>query len=303
MSESSNRHGKRTSLPAGSTGRPSYLGTAATLVVAALFVLPLVMMIFGSLKTTGEINSATYRLFPAVPQFGNYLEVFRRGTWGRWLFNSALVTTVATVVSLLLNLAAGYAFARLTFRGRGVLFALALVGLLMPPQVTLAPMYILMAKFPLAGGNSILGTGGSGFVDTYGGLIIPFIAGSFGVFLARQYYLGFPSSLDDSARIDGCTPLRTFFNIYLPLSKPLLASLGIIKATFTWNQYAWPLVITNRIQMRTVQLALDIFKSDTTIEWNYLLAATTLVALPLLIMFIRWQEAFLRVNATSGTKG
>lgn len=281
----------------------SWVYTALVCVIGVVFVAPLVLMIIGSLKSLGEINSAQFRFLPAVPQFSNYIEVFRRGEWGRWIFNSAYITFLATIISLLLNLAAGYAFARLDFPGKRIIFALALTGLLMPPQVTLAPMYILMAKFPLVGGNNIFGAGGSGFIDTYGGLIIPFIAGSFGVFLARQYYLGFPSSLDDSSKIDGCSRLRTFISIYLPLSQPLLASLGIIKATFTWNQYAWPLVITNSSKMRTVQLALDIFKGEDYVEWNLLLAATTLVALPLLIMFLKWQKAFLQVNASSGTKG
>jgi multiple sugar transport system permease protein len=279
------------------------LTTGLMLLAGFIFILPIILMVLGSLKTIGEINAASYKIFPRVPQLSNYVDAFTKGMWPRWLFNSLYITFMATAISLLLNLMAGYAFARLSFPGKGIMFTLALIGLLMPPEVTLAPMYIMMAKFPLIGGNNILGQGGIGFIDTYSGLIIPFIAGSFGVFLARQYYLGFPTSLDDSSNIDGCTRFQTFWMIYLPLSKPLIASLGIIKATFTWNQYAWPLVITNSPKMRTVQLALDMFKGEDYVEWNLLLAATTLVALHLLLMFLKWQDAFIQVNASSGTKG
>ncbi len=281
----------------------NYIMTVLLLIIGIVFILPILMMILGSLKTIGEINSAHFSFFPRIPQFQNYIDAIQQGMWIRWIFNSLYVTFLATAISLLLNLMAGYAFARLDFPGKGIMFTLALTGLLMPPQVTLAPMYIMMSNFPLVGGNDLFGNGGTGFINTYSGLIIPFIAGSFGVFLARQFYLGFPSSLDDSSRIDGCNRLQTFFKIYLPLSKPLIASLGIIKATFTWNQYAWPLVITNSPKMRTVQLALDIFKGEDFVEWNLLLAATTFVALPLLLMFLKWQDAFIQVNASSGTKG
>ena len=285
------------------SSRSSIGATILLLAAGVLFIFPLILMVLGSLKSIGEINAAYYRLLPEVPRLSNYTEALSRGMWPRWLFNSVYITVTATFISLLLNLMAGYAFARLSFPGRGLMFSLALIGLLMPPEVTLAPMYIMMARFPLIGGNNLWGRGGIGFIDSYSGLIIPFIAGSLGVFMARQYYLGFPVSLDDSSKIDGCSRLQAFFRIYLPLSKPLIASLGIIKATFTWNQYAWPLVITNSPKMRTVQLALDMFKGEDYVEWNLLLAAAALVALPLLLMFLKWQDAFIQVNASSGTKG
>lgn len=116
--------------------------------------------------------------------------------------------------------------------------------MMIPPQVTLVPLFSMMRHFPLAGGNNLLGNGGSGLINTYTGLILPYIAGSFGVFMCRQYYLSFPRDLDEAAIIDGCNRFRCFYRIYLPVSKPMLASLAILKFTGFWNEYTWPLVMT-----------------------------------------------------------
>lgn len=276
----------------------------AILVIGALImVAPFLLMVSGSLMTFAEIISPPFSVVPESPQFGNYIDAMQTGTWGRWILNSIYVTAMATGLSLLLNAMAGYGFARLRFPGRQWLFYLALIGLMLPPEVTLVPTFLIMARFPLAGGNSILGAGGTGFIDTFTGLILPYIAGSVGVFLSRQYYLGFPSALDDAATIDGCGRVRTFTHIYLPLSGPMLASLGILKATFAWNQYAWPLVITTSQEMRTVQLALAIFQSENLIQWHLLLAATTVIVLPLLVAFIFGQRFFISGVTTSGIKG
>ncbi|HUV06242.1 MAG TPA: carbohydrate ABC transporter permease, partial [Spirochaetia bacterium] len=234
--------------------------------------------------------------------FENYPLAMKKGNWPRYFFNSAYISITSVALSLLFNSIAGYAFARLRFRGRDVLFLFALLGLMIPPQVTMVPLFIMMKNMPLFGGNNILGQGGVGWLNSYWGLIMPHLAGSFGVFLCRQYYIGFPTSIDEAAMIDGATRLQTYLTIYLPLSGPVLVTLAILKATFTWNEYIWPLVLTSSEEMMTVQLALSKFRTDFRIEWNLLMAATMLIIFPLLLLFLILQKYFVQGIVTSGMK-
>ena len=271
------------------------------LITACIVIVPFVLMIFGSLKTSQEINSSRFILIPASPQFQNYITALQSGPWGRWFINSVIVTVATTVVSLLTNSMAGYAFARLQFRGKDLLFYTILLGLMVPPQLTILPTFIIMKKIPFFGGNSILGTGGTGLINSYLGLMLPIFAGAFGIFLCKQYFLNFPSSLDDAAEIDGASIFKTYFMIYLPNCKPLLMSLGILKATYSWNDYIWPLAIIQSEKMMTVQLGLSRFR-DVVIRWEILLAATTLVMLPLVILFLTAQKYIVSGLVTSGLK-
>ena len=196
----------------------------------------------------------------------------------------------------------GFALARLQFKGREVLFVILLTGVLIPPELLITPMFVIMKNFPLFGGNNIFGQGGTGIVDSYLGLIINRLSGAFGVFLCRQYFMNFPGALDDAAEIDGCSVFERYVRIYLPLSKPMLASLGILKMTSTWNDYIWPLIITSREDLRTVQLALAIFKNEY-VRWDYLMAATAMISLPIFIIFIFGQRYFVQGIVTTGIKG
>ena len=195
------------------------------LLVSAGF--PLLVTISTSLQSHSEVYASSPVLLPAKPQWHNYVDAMQNGNWGRYLFNSAYVTLWTLVLSLAINSMAGYALARIRFRGRAAVLALTLAGLMIPPQVTMIPVFTMLRSMPLAGGNDLLGQGGTGLMNTYGGLILPYIAGSFGVFLMRQFYVSFPAALDDAARIDGCGRLRTFLRIYVPLSGPAFASLCV----------------------------------------------------------------------------
>ena len=174
---------------------------------------------------------------------------------------------------------------------------------MIPPQVNMLPVYVILRFIPFAGGNNWLGQGGLGWLDSYMGLIAPYVAGSFGVFLFRQFYLTFPTSLDDAAKIDGMNSFQRFFYIYIPLSKPVIASLIALKATHTWNEYTWPLVIVMSDKMRTVQLALAFYKDENIIEWNLLMAATAITVIPLVIIFLLVQRYFIEGIVTTGMKG
>lgn len=254
--------------------------------------LPFLIMLSISLQTMNEIYSGNLVLIPRKLQFVNYYNAMRNGDWGRYMFNSLYITMIVTAISLFINSMTGYVFARMRFKGSKMLFIILLAGMMIPPQVTMVPVFIMLKNVPLAGGNDIFGSGGSGLINTYIGLMLPFIAGSFGVFLCRQYYIMFPKSLDEAARIDGCGRFGIYLKIYLPISRPVLASLGILKFTGTWNEYTWPLVMTNSDSMKTVQIALTMFRDEAEIFWNELMAATLISSLVIYILFVFLQKYF-----------
>lgn len=272
------------------------------LAVSLVMLTPFLIMVLTSFKTMGEIQSPTFSLFPKVWHFDNYAEALSRGDWLKYFYNSFVVTIITVVISLVLNSMAGYSFARLRFPGRDILFFSVLIGIMVPAQTTMIPTFLMMKQFPLAGGNNLFGQDGIGFINSYTGLILPFIAGSFGIFLCRQFFLNFPRALDEASQIDGASKFRVFYQIYLPLSKPILATLAIFKTTSAWNDYMWPLIMTNTEGMRTVQLGLTIFRGETNVEWNLLMAATTLVVLPLVVLFLAAQKYFVQGIVTTGLK-
>ena len=273
-------------------------------VLCLIFLIPLFLMILTSLTSMPEIRASQFVWNPEQWLFSNYREAMEKGDWFVYFKNTFLVTVITVAISLVLNSMAGYGFARIPFRGRNTLFFFALTGMMVPQQITMIPVFINLKNFPLVGGNDILGHGGSGMINTYAGLILPYIAGAFGVFLCRQFYMNFPVSLDDAAKIDGCSRFMAYFRIYLPLSKPILATLAVLKASQTWNDYLWPLIMVNKDETMTVQLAVVAkFTTEYSIQWNLLMAATALIILPLLVLFIFTQKYFVEGIVTTGMKG
>ena len=273
-------------------------------ILCIIFLIPLLLMILTSLKSMPEIMASKFVLFPEKALFSNYIEAMQRGNWLGYFGNSFFVTALTVLISLILNSMAGYGFARIPFRGRNTLFFFALTGMMVPTQVTMIPVFINLKSFPLVGGNDLFGNGGTGMINTYAGLILPYIAGAFGVFLCRQFYMNFPASLDDAAKIDGCSRLTAYFRIYLPLSKPILATLAVLKASQTWNDYMWPLIMINNDEKMTIQVAvISKFVTEVNTQWNLLMAATAMIILPLLILFLFTQKYFVEGIVTTGMKG
>ena len=255
--------------------------------VLALSVLfPLILCVSVSLQTMNDVYASEPVLLPAKLNFSNYTRALSNGNWAIYFKNSFEVTFVTLIISLIINTMSGYVFARIPFKGRETLFVLILLGMMVPTQATLIPVFSLLRRINLIGGSS------SGLINTFPGLVLPYIAGSFGVFLSRQFYISFPSELDDAAMIDGCGRFRTYVKIYIPLSGPLFASLGVIKFTGTWNEYTWPLVATSGEKLKTVQLALTSFRDEGEIYWNLLMAATLAVSLPIYLVFFFAQKHF-----------
>lgn len=271
-------------------------------IISIIMIIPVLMMFSTSLKTQGEINSPIFHLIPEQIYFENYFTAMNTGNWLVYFKNSFIITLCAVIFSLLFNSIAGFAFARLQFRGSNVLFTFMLVGLMMPPQVTMLPTFLIMARFPLLGGNDLSGFGGSGLMNTLPGLIIPLAAGSFGVFLCKQFYENFPRSLDEAATIDGANKWRLYFNIYLPNSKVILATLALLKGVGVWNDYLWPLVMTSSEENRTIQLALSMFTNDTVTQWGPLMAASTIISIPMILLFLVTQKYFVQGIVSTGLK-
>jgi len=283
--------------------RMHWLSLLFILLLCLIIGFPLLMTVSVSLQTMSEIYSPSPVLIPESLQFVNYSNAMQSGNWAQYFLNSTIVTVITVLISLVINSMSGFVFARIPFRGKNALFLLILVGMMIPPQVTLIPVFKLLRSVPLTGGNDLAGKGGAGLLNTYAGLILPYIAGSFGVFLCRQFYLGFPGELDDAARIDGCGRLGQFLRIYIPLSGPVLASLGMLKFTGTWNEYTWPLVMTSGDKMKTVQIALGTFRSEGEVLWNQLIAATLLVGIPIYLLFFFAQKWFVSGLLAGSVKG
>ncbi len=274
------------------------------LAVGALAVAaPFLWMISISLTPAPDVFAWPPHLIPRHLRWNNYAEVFVRLSFVRYFLNSLIMAGAATASVLVLDSLAGYAFAKLRFPGRNVLFVFILGTLMIPVQVTMIPLFVMFRSAPLVGGNDVFGAGGTGLIDTYPALIAPWMATTFGTYLMREFFGMLPSELTDAARIDGCGELGIFARIYLPLAKPALATVGILTFTEVWNNFLWPLIMTTSPGMRTLQLALSAFKGQYFTEWHLLMAATVVTCLPVFVIYLVGQRYFVQGIALTGFKG
>lgn len=266
-------------------------------------LLPIIFVIFTAFKTDPEISLSGFKWLPSsFTNFENFIQAWYMGDWLGYFKNSVIITVVVVAGSLVINSLAGYAFARLDFKGKNILFMAVLMGMMVSPQSIIIPQFVMLRSFPLVGGNNILGQGGTGLLDSYAALIIPFLAGSFGIFLCRQFYSTFPRELDEAARIDGCGPVKTYIYIFLPMSKTILATLTILKGVSTWNDFFYPLILTSSEKMKTVQLGLQMFRGSTATHYNWLMAATLITSIPMVILYFCAQKYFVQGIASTGMK-
>jgi ABC-type glycerol-3-phosphate transport system permease component len=251
---------------------------------------PFFWMLVTSLKTPPEIQRVPLQVAPDNwLNFANYVEVFKREPFLRYLLNSALIATVAAVSSVVVSSLAGFGFAKYRFPGREVFF-LAIVGILMVPfQSVVVPLYVWMNEF--------------GLIDTYPGIVLPDLVSVFGVFLMRQAIEVIPNDYIDAARMDGASDLRIFFSVILPSVKPAIATLLIIKFMWSWNEFFWPMVVTTSPHMKVVTIGLMSFTNMYYIEYNLLTAAAVLSILPILVIFVTLQRWVVQAVVMSGMKG
>lgn len=271
---------------------------------AFVMLLPFFWMVSSSLKEDAELFSLPLRWFPSQLDTENYWSMIDITNFGQ-LFRNTLFITLADVVGQIIFCSmAGYVFARLNFPGKKPLFVGLLITMMMPFEVLVLPIFLFARGFPLAGGNDIFGSGGSGILNTYSGLIFPNLVSVYGVFLFRQFFLGFPKELEDAAYIDGCSRWRFFFSILIPNSMPVIGTMGLFAFMWTWNDFLWPLVVVKDDALNTIQVGLSSgLITEIYILWAELMAGSTLATIPVLIMFLLLQRFLVQGFVSSGLKG
>lgn len=264
----------------------------AGLIIAALaMVFPFIWMVLTSLKTLGQLLNAPLSLLPDPFTWDNYINSWNAVPFPLAYWNSAYIAALSVVGTLITSAMAGYAFARIKFRGSGVLFVIFLATQMIPKQVTLIPTYVVMSTL--------------GWVDSHLSLIVPaMLVNPFAVFLMRQFILSLPIELEEAALIDGCGRLRTFFSVILPNLRPGLSALAIITALDAWNNFLLPLVLLNSSELFTVPLLLSQFQGQYAgVNYGLIMAASALSTIPMLIVFIIAQRQILNSMASSGLGG
>ena len=269
--------------------RPAdYAVYAVLLLGAIIMLLPFVWMVSTSLKT-GEATFVTPpQLIPASPTTINYEKAFGAVPMGQFLVNSVFVSVTSTVLMVLNCAMAGYAFARIRFPGRDIIFYAYLATLMIPQQVTLVPLFVLMTW--LDWGN------------TYQALILPSSFGAFGTFLLRQFFLQLPREVEEAAFMDGAGYVRIFFTIGLQLARPALATLAVFSFMASWNSFLWPLIITSNQAMMTLPVGLSFLNGRYTTDWNVLMAGAVIGTVPIIAVYVFAQKYIIQGLATTGLK-
>jgi len=256
------------------------------LILGLMTIFPLLFMLAISFKTPTEVFQPN--LIPSRPILDNFIYVLTEVPFWRYLFNTFFVSAVVTLAALLFHTMAGYALARLRFPGRETIFLAMFSTFLVSLPVIIVPLFILVRTM--------------GMLNSYSGLIIPAIFNAFGIFLLRQYYLSLPRELEEAAVIDGAGYWRIYWDVILPLSRPIVAALAILFFLANWNSFLWPLTVASDQNLWVVQVAIANFKSQYSASWNYTMAASTIVALPMLILFLIFQRQIMESIKTSGLK-
>ena len=264
----------------------------ATLVL----IFPFVWLIVTSLETPSEALRFPPLLTPHVLRFGNYSDAWHSAPFGRFFVNSTVVAVTTVLANLVLCSLAGYAFARLRFLGRGVLFAVIMATLMVPFQVTMIPQFIITKWL---GVHVLAGVG----IDHIGALILPNAATAFGVFFMRQFFRTLPAEYEESARVDGASRLTVLWRIVLPLCAPALATLAALTFLDSWNSFLWPLIVVTSTNEMTLPLGLATFQGAHSTEWTLLMAGNVMSLMPMMLIFFIAQRYFIRSVAATGLAG
>ncbi|MES9971360.1 MAG: carbohydrate ABC transporter permease [Candidatus Thiodiazotropha sp.] len=260
--------------------------------MALLFIIPLLMMFMGSLKPDQRVlveSGSLAAFLPGEISLQNYADVFRRSDFLRYFINSLFITGCIVVCGLLVNSMAAYAFARLQWRGRDLLFNLVLALMILPFEAIAVPLFYAA---------SILG-----LRDSYSVQIFPFIANAFSIYLFYSFFIGMPKELEEAARLDGASTLRIFFSIILPNAKPVFASVAILTFLTWWGSYLWPLMVTIGPAVRPLPLAIASFFTLPPLQWGDILAFGVMMVSPVLLLFVIFQRWFVRGVASTAIKG
>ncbi len=262
---------------------------AAVLLVAAIVAMPMYWLVVSAFKRSDEIFTATPRWLPSGLAWENFVQAWHGAAFGRYFINSALVVLAIVLLQLVTASLAAYALARRRFPGRQAILLVIIGALVIPIQVTFLANFITLGTF--------------GWLDSYWALIAPFASSAFGTFLLRQAFMAVPEALEDAARLDRCTGLAFLWHFLLPLARPTVLAFALVALVTHWNDYFWPLIVTNRDEIRTLPIGLALFVSqEVTTDWNLLMAATLFVAAPMLVLFFLTQRYFVRSHMHAGLK-
>jgi multiple sugar transport system permease protein len=267
----------------------SFAVNGLLLTAAAVSVAPLAWMVSASLMPTGQSNTFPPPWFPSAPTLANYRELFARVGVGRYLFNSLVVSMAGTGLSLLFNVSAGYAFAKLSFAGRDRIFRLLLAALVIPAQVAMLPLFLMLRAI--------------GLVNSYGGVVVPALASVFGIFLVRQYARSLPDEILEAARLEGSSEGRIFIAIVLPLLKPILVTLAIFTFLNIWNDFMWPLIVLTDSRLQTLPVALALVSREHVQDNELMMAGAVVTVLPPLLLFLGLQRYYIQGLLLGAVKG
>jgi multiple sugar transport system permease protein len=259
------------------------------ILIALSMLIPFLWMLSTSLMGELEVYQFPPRFLPSAVKWSNYQEAMTLQPFGRFFLNSMIVAAASVIGQLTFCSMAAYAFARLRFRWRDKIFALYLSTMMIPAIVTIIPAFLLINTF--------------GWVNTYWALFTPAVSSVWGIFLLRQFFLTIPRDLEDAARVDGASEITIFLRVILPLSKPALATLAIFAFMGSWKDFLWPLIVTNRVDMRTVEVGIANFSNLYTTDWPHQMAAAVVVMLPVVVVFIAAQKYFVKGITMTGLKG
>jgi alpha-1,4-digalacturonate transport system permease protein len=269
--------------------KASLLTYVISIVVALIFILPVIYIIFSAFKPSSELFSANPTFIPKNWTLDNFLIALSKGNFSLYIFNTFLVAISSTIIAVIINTMAGYALSKFRFKGENVIMLLILSTIMLPLEVIMVPIFSVLRFFGLY--NSLLA------------LIIPPAATPTGIFLMRQYLLTIPDEVIQAARIDGASEWRIFWNIILPNAKPAIATLAIFSFMWRWNDYVWPLIAINSPKKYTLQLAIANFSGEFGIDYNSVIAMSALAMIPMLIVFLIFQRQFVQGTVDSGMKG
>jgi multiple sugar transport system permease protein len=269
--------------------RPAPLSQILLTIVLIIFLIPFIWMISTALKPASEVFASPPTLIGSQLRFANFTEAWSYVPFGRYMINGMVVAVLGTLLVCVTSILAAYAFARLEFRGRELVFLLYLITLMVPQEVMIVPMFILMQQF--------------GWTNSYQALILPWAFSAFGTFLLRQFFLNIPKELEEAALVDGANRMRILLAVVLPIARPAVAVLAVFTFINYWNSFLWPLIITNSTDRFTVPVGLNGFLGQQGSQWHLLMAASTISMLPTVIMVLLLQRHLVRGIALSGLGG
>lgn len=270
--------------------------------VAVIMGLPFYWTVITSFKWNEDIFAVPMIWMPDRITFKHYIDAFTTVPFARYFFNSFYLAAMGVLANLFFGSLGGYAFAKLKFRGRGLIFKILMSSLMVPGVVIMIPQFLILKNFPMIGGNNFFGNGGTGLLNTYWAIILPGAAGAFAVFLMRQFFLTLPDEMIEYARIEGAGEFRIFWSICMPLTKPALAALSIFTFQAGWNSFLWPMIVLSDPNKATIQMGLQAFSYNRSTEYGPMMAGTIVATVPILLLFIFAQKYFVKGIAFSGIK-